>query len=168
MRQALRPAPPGVSSLAAALLASLALAGLAGASLPNAKQAAGAARKAIETCYSRYLESAKREDPKGLASLYAVDGTLLQTSGKIIRGRADIQQYMENRFHELGVLMDGSIRVRDVFVLGGMVYETGTDTLTFGRDGQAGPTLAGQHVRVWKRARDGTWRIFRDLEVPKD
>ncbi len=151
-----------------ALLACFALAGPAGAAPPDAKQAARAAREAIEARYGRYLESAKREDAAGLASLYTLDGTLLQVTGKIIRGRADIRQYMENRFENLGVLMDGSIQVRDVFVLGGVVYETGTDTLTFGRDGQAGPTLAGQHVRVWKRARDGSWQIFRDLEVPKD
>ena len=151
-----------------ALLACFALAGPAGAAPPDAKQAARAAREAIEARYGRYLESAKREDAAGLSSLYTFDGALLQVTGKIIRGRADIRQYLENRFDNLGVLMDGSIRVRDVFVLGGVVYETGTDTLTFGRDGQAGPTLAGQHVRVWKRARDGSWQIFRDLEVPKD
>ena len=151
-----------------AWLACLVLASPAGAALRDGKQAARVAREAIEARYGRYLESAKREDAAGLASLYTLDGTLLQVTGKIIRGRADIRQYLENRFDNLGVLMDGSIRVRDVFVLGAVVYETGTDTLTFGRDGQAGPTLAGQHVRVWRRARDGTWQIFRDVEVPKD
>src|SRR5207247_10782340 len=125
-------------------------AGPAGAAPPAAKQAARAAREAIEARYRRYLESAKREDAAGLASLYTLDGTLLQVTGKIIRGRADIRQYRENRFENLGVLMDGSIRVRDVFVLGAVVYATGTDTRTFGRGGQARPTLAGRHVRGCK------------------
>ena len=150
------------------MLAASLLAAATQAEPPSEKDNTLQVRRAIESLNARYLDYAKQGSAAGLASLYNEEGTLLQVSGKIIRGRKAIGRFMEAQFKELGTLIQGTLATRDVFVLGGIAYETGSYRLTYGREGQPGPTLEGSYVHVWKLQPTGAWKIYRDVNQPKE
>lgn len=127
-----------------------------------------ALRAAIEHSNQVALEALRKGDGKLFASRFVPEGELLQVSGRVIRGRADIQQWFSNQVTELGALHEGEIKTRDVFPLGSIAYETGRHKLTFEQRGVPSATLEGRYVAVWRRARDGSWKVLRWIEVPRD
>jgi len=66
----------------------------ANASLPTSQEAQSAAAKLGQLYDSNY--AAKNAD--AMAQLYAEDGVLVSPAGKIVKGRAALRQYYEQRF----------------------------------------------------------------------
>ncbi len=126
-------------------------------------------RAAIERSNAVAIEALKMGDAKLYGARFVPAGELLQVSGRVIRGRADIEQWFSNQVTELGTLHEGEIVTRDVFPLGAtLAYETGRHKLTFAQRGVPSATLEGRYVAVWKRGPDGRWKVLRAIEVPRD
>ncbi len=166
-------------AIRAGLLAALALVGTLRATDParaESRPPAGpapaprvaAVRAAIERSNATALEALKKGDAKAYAARFEPQGELLQVSGKIVRGRAAIEQWFANQVTELGRVREGEIRTRDVFVLGSIAYETGRHALTFEQRGVPSATLEGRYVAVWRRSPKRGWQVLRSIEVPKD
>ncbi len=127
-----------------------------------------AVRAAIERSNAAAIEALTKGDGKLYASRFVPEGELLQVSGRVIRGRPDIEQWFSNQITELGTLHAGEIKTRDVFVLGSIAYETGRHKLTFEQRGVPSATLEGRYVAVWRRDSKGGWKVLRSIEVPRD
>lgn len=105
------------------------------ASQPSPQEAQSAAAKLGQLYDSNY--AAKNAD--AMAQLYSEDGTLVSPSGKIIKGRAALRQYYENRFssgakeHHIHVI-DASVQGNGGFSIAEFSVEVPKGDGTFRRE----------------------------------
>ncbi len=135
--------------------------------LPASAEDSAAARRAIDAGNDGYIAAWKARDAAAFAALFAPDGALLQTSGRMIRGREAIRERMAAVMQKVG-MVEGTIMTRDVFLFGDTAYETGKWRFTMvGEDGKAEPD-SGHYVEVWRRQPGGEWKMWRDIGVAND
>jgi uncharacterized protein (TIGR02246 family) len=167
------PTPRGAGSAVASLALLAAALPLLLPALPSSAatlQAAGAdpvatiasAKEAIEIANSSWLPQMKRGDADGVAAAYAEDGVLLTSNGTALRGRAAVAARYRAELAQLGRVVDGGLIQEGVTVSGGMIYEWGHGWLAFQKEGKR-QVSSGPYFTVWRRGRDGNWRIIRNL-----
>jgi uncharacterized protein (TIGR02246 family) len=148
-------------SLAALLLLTgntLAVAATSGmsASPPSLQEAQSAAAKLGQLYDSNYAA----KNAAAMAKLYAEDGTLVSPAGKIIKGRAALKQYYENRFgsgakaHHIHVI-DANVQGNGGFSIAEFSVEVPKGDGTFRQ-------ASGHIIAVYEKDSDG-WH-FRALE----
>ncbi|CAB3754202.1 YybH family protein [Paraburkholderia solisilvae] len=135
----------------------------ANASLPSAKEAQSAAAKLGQLYDSNY--AAKNAD--AMAQLYAEDGVLVSPAGKIIKGRAALKQYYEQRFgsgakeHHIHVIEAGA-QGQGGFSIAEFSVEVPKGDGTFRQEG-------GHIVAVYVKEHDGWhFRVVEPSTVAKD
>jgi uncharacterized protein (TIGR02246 family) len=124
-------------------------------------------RDSIEAENANFIEAWQMGDAERFASLFAEDGAMLRPGGGLTVGRANIRARMREVFSRVRMTF-GTITTIDVFVIGDTAYETGSWNFTIGPIGSttAEPD-SGHYVEIWKLDRAGTWKIWRDIGVPK-
>lgn len=65
-------------------------------------------------------------------------------------------------------LKEGTITTLDVYQVGDNVYETGTFTFRFQAEGKEPNIASGKYVDIWKKAKDGSWKIYREVNIAND
>jgi len=123
------------------------------------------ARRQIEAGNARVLEAWKTGDAALYASVYALDGALLEPGQSPVTGKEAILQRMQGIFAK-DRMKEGSITVQDVFVLGDHAYATGKWKFSVGPVGKKAKTRSGRFVDVWVREGAGRWMKWRDVGVP--
>ena len=107
---------------------------------------------AVQKLNTQWDDAFNGKDAAAVASLYAEDGRVVTSDGKILNGRAEIQGlfqgFMDSGFHE------HKIEMVDVRVSGDIAYETakwsgvGGDKKSYG----------GHLVNIYQRQADGGWQ----------
>lgn len=123
------------------------------------------ARRQIESGNAKLLEAWKTGNAQLFASLYALDGALLEPGKPPVTGRDAILQRMEGIFAR-DRMAEGSIAIEDVFVLGEHAYATGTWKFAIGPIGKRAKSRSGRFVDIWVREGVGRWMKWRDVGVP--
>jgi uncharacterized protein (TIGR02246 family) len=153
-----------------ATVASVFLASSAGAApSDNSNSVNAEVQKAIDDGNAHYIAAYAHKDPEAFAAVYDTDAVRLDVKGNrsATRGRNAIARGVK-RFMK-GV--SGSVQVTAVtqrlYVVGSMAFEEGKYTLDFTlTKAKERHHLAGQYVTIWKRQRDGDWKILVDMPVP--
>jgi uncharacterized protein (TIGR02246 family) len=101
-----------------------------------------------------------------LAALYTKDALVLAPGSPMIEGREGIAKMWQ------GILDSGftdlDLQAREIVVVGGTAYETGTfEGTVVTDDGET--KAAGKYIVVWKK-QDGRWKLHRDIwnETPTE
>lgn len=142
------------------LIACLALAASAG---PASGQAAKADphRARIEKLGKSFTDAFDRGDVAAVAGMYAEDAVVLPPDGDLVKGRAAIQGIWQG-FRDMGG-KSMKFTVLDVDASGNLIVETGLAELQVQPAGAAAVTVPVKYVVVWKKQKDGSWKISRDI-----
>jgi len=119
------------------------------------------ARDSIETILKTFSESLNGGDAAGVAAHYTDDAALLPPNAARIDGREGIQSAWQ-------ALIDADVRdvvltTQEVDVFGDVANEVGMISGTAPSKDGGRVQFAGKYVSVWKRGRDGTWHLHRDI-----
>lgn len=124
-------------------------------------------RKAIDEANAQYIDMFKKADAKGFALLFTEDAVAMEPGRPAITGRKEIEQWLVEETKD-NPLKEGTINTLDIYILADAVYETGTFKFV-SQAGDKDPYVAlGKYLVIWKRGKDGSWKIFREVNIAND
>ena len=133
--------------------------------VPGASKTLADVRRAIDKGNEQWSEGWAKGDAAMVAAIFADDGVQLTGSGKIFKGP---QQIMERQAAMQGA--DPGVKVTvttvNVWLDGDTAYETGKYKYEYKEKGKPG-TDEGRYVTIWKRQKDGSWKLSVDMGVPQ-
>ena len=123
--------------------------------------AADPARAYIDKQAVAFSEAFARGDFETLASMYTEDAIAFPPDAEMVKGRPAIKAFWKG-IHDSGV-KGAKLTVMDVQSSGDLAAEVGTAVLTIKPPNQPEATQSAKYVVVWKRQKDGTWKLHRDI-----
>ena len=117
----------------------------------------------INDLRGRFQAAYNAGDAAAVAALYTDDAVSLPDHHEAIRGKAAIQQFMQETFAQVTANM--TLSAPDTEITGDIAHETGnyTTTITPKRGGTA-MTMTGKYLVVLKRQPDGSWKVHHDMD----
>jgi uncharacterized protein (TIGR02246 family) len=140
---------------------------LSAAALRAADDPRAEVRRAVDRGNAEYIRAMKEADAAGVAAVYAADGTRFHEKGAMSRGRDAIRSDL-GRFLKRTGPVTVTIDTLDLWVVDDTAYETGKWSYTFQPAGRERTRMSGRYVTVWRKQKDGAWKIHADLPVPDD
>jgi uncharacterized protein (TIGR02246 family) len=126
------------------------------------RQGSDQRRSEIEEARSAFWEAHGRGDARALAALVTEDAILMAPGMPDIRGRGAIRNTAEQMFAALSI-SDFKIERSEIEVLRDTAYEVTSYSETLRPTGGKPDSVQGRYLIVWKRGRDGVWRVHRNL-----
>jgi uncharacterized protein (TIGR02246 family) len=124
-------------------------------------------KRAIDKGNAQWVEGWEKKDPSMIAALFTEDGSLLTRNSKIIKGPAQIMERQRAAMQSVSGAVKVTVTTVDVWLEGETAYETGKYSYKYQEKGQP-VTEEGRYVTIWKRQKDGSWKLFMDMGVPQD
>jgi uncharacterized protein (TIGR02246 family) len=121
-----------------------------------------AVRAAIDAANKAGVESFNAGTPDGMLANYAEDAVVMMSGMKAMIGKAAITEGMKGMFTSMD-MKNFSTTTADVMVSGDMAVETGTLIYDSGPKGGTLVSDTAKYLTVWKKQRDGSWKIVRDI-----
>jgi uncharacterized protein (TIGR02246 family) len=118
-------------------------------------------RSAIEKAIAMWERAFNAKDAAGVANLYLEDASLLPPGSPAIKGRANIQTFIQDFVNAGG--SDAKLRIVDVQTAGDMAYEMGAFEANMPQPQGGTARQAGKYVVVWKLQLDGSAKIAVDI-----
>jgi uncharacterized protein (TIGR02246 family) len=115
----------------------------------------------VEKLGKQFSDAFGRGDLAAVANMYTEDAMAFPPEGEIVKGRPAIQA-MWKGVRDIGA-QAVDFEVLDVMTSGVLLVETGKATLHIAGAGSAQATVTVKYVVVWKKQKDGSWKIFRDI-----
>jgi uncharacterized protein (TIGR02246 family) len=123
------------------------------------------AKRAIDQGNAEWIEAWEKGDPSLVAALFTEDGSILSSDGKVIKGRQQIRERQKAGMAYVGRGVKVTATTTDMWVDGDTAYEAGKFSYKYQHDGK--PVVdEGRYVTIWKRQKDGSWKLFIDMLVP--
>ena len=123
------------------------------------------ARRAIDKGNAQWIEAWEKGDPSMVAALFTEDGSILSSNGKVIKGRKQILEKQKAGMDYVGRGVRVTVTTTDMWLDGETAYETGKYVYNYRLKGKP-VTDEGRYVTIWKREKDGSWKLFMDMIVP--
>jgi|SRR5580765_4523285 len=124
-------------------------------------------RRAIDKGNAQWSEGWKKGDAAMVAALFADDGVQLAGSGKIIKGPQQIMERQKAAMQGADPGVKVTVTTVKVWLDGDTAYETGKYKYEYTEKGKPGVD-EGRYVTIWKRQKDGSWKLAMDMGVPQD
>ncbi len=105
-----------------------------------------------------------QRDGKTWALFYADDGIVLSNQGPVVSGRKALDEYFETHAKALPVFEKLDLRTHQVDDLGDYIVEYSSGVVTWRMNEWSGVNL-GKGILIWRRADDGTPRIWRAISM---
>jgi len=124
-------------------------------------------RRVIDKGNSQWIEGWAKGDAAMVSEIFADDGVQLANNGRVFKGR---QQIMERQTRAMQSVEPGvkvTVTTVDVWLDGDAAYETGKYKYEYVEKGKPN-TDEGRYVVIWRRQKDGSWKVAMDMGVPKD
>jgi ketosteroid isomerase-like protein len=121
------------------------------------------ARAGIDAGNKAWIDGVKNGDVALIISTYAKNAVDCGPEGECIRGRSEIEQHMKTQLASLGRARSAIVKTWGSTQHENFAYEWGQAEATF--DG--GKRLVEKYLTVWRKQTDGSWKIFRNLVIPK-
>jgi uncharacterized protein (TIGR02246 family) len=139
---------------------------------PKAGESSAAAelarvRRAIDEGNARAVRAWATGDPELFASVFADGGLELRPDGSVVRGRRPIVELVRASMKRLGPGVELTVKTTGVWLDGATAYESGKSVYKYTQDGQP-KTFETLFVSVWKKQRNGVWKIHTDMPVPRE
>jgi uncharacterized protein (TIGR02246 family) len=124
-------------------------------------------RRAIDKGNAQWIEGWAKGDAAMVAAIFAEDGVQLAGNGKIFKGPQQIMERQKAAMQSADPGVKVTVTTVNVWLDGDTAYETGKYKYEYKEKGKPG-TDEGRYVTIWKRQKDGSWKLFMDMGVPKD
>lgn len=128
------------------------------------------AKLAIQKANLQWAAAWEKGKPEMVVELFAKDGKLLLSSGKVVKGHEQLLELYKNAMKGVGTEIKNikvTVTTINAWLDGELVYETGKYVYDYLENGK--PIIeAGKYVTIWKKQKDGNWRLIMDMGVPKD
>ncbi len=118
-------------------------------------------RQSIAEANIKFGEAIRSGDATALASLYTEDTRLLEPMGGLIQGREGVEAYWARAF-QMGI-KEIVLTTVDIMNMDDMICEFGKAYLTIKPEGQDEIKDVGRYLVIWKKAADGTWKMYVDI-----
>lgn len=141
-----------------------------GATKPTASETLAEAKKAIELANIKWAEAWTKGDYAAVAEIFAEDGIFLSSSGRVIKGRPQLLEFYKAAMAGVGkdiTELKVTVTTINAWLDGELVYETGKYNYNYLEKGKPAEEK-GKYVTIWKKQKDGNWRLVMDMGVPKD
>jgi uncharacterized protein (TIGR02246 family) len=125
------------------------------------------ARRAIDKGNAQWSEGWAKGDAAMVAAIFTDDGVQLSGDGKLIKGRQQILERQKAAMQNANPGVKVTVTTVNVWLDGDTAYETGKYKYEYKKNGQPG-TDEGRYVTIWKRQRDGSWKLSMDMGVPQE
>jgi ketosteroid isomerase-like protein len=113
------------------------------------------------------LEFADATDKRGVegwVSYFATDGAQLSARAEVVRGPDAVREQMSQFFAKGDRKLSWKPLLVQVSPAGDMGYTYGPyEVLSVGRDGVTEVIRRGTYMTVWRREKDGRWKVIADL-----
>ena len=134
--------------------------------VPNASEALVDVRRAIDKGNAQWSEGWAKGDPAMVAAIFADDGVQLAGNGKIFKGPQQISEHQKAAMQSVDPGVKVTVTTATVWLDGDTAYETGKYKYEYKEKGK--PAInEGRYVTVWKRQKDGSWKLAMDMGVPE-
>ncbi|HSS79492.1 MAG TPA: SgcJ/EcaC family oxidoreductase [Thermoanaerobaculia bacterium] len=134
---------------------------------PGAAEALADVRRAIDKGNAQWSEGWAKGDAAMVAAIFADDGVQLAGSGKLIKGRQQIMERQKAAMQGSDPGVKVTVTTVNVWLDGDVAYETGKYKYEYTEKGKPGKD-EGRYVTIWKRQKDGSWKLTMDMGVPQD
>ena len=142
-------------ALSTALLAASAQAGGTGLGVEEA-------RKGIDAVNAKYMEAVAKGDAATIAGFYTDDAVVLPPDQPmIVKNKKGIEEFFKASF-KAGV-KSFKLETMDVERRKDVAIEIGKYTVAMQPEGKPAATGHGKYVVVWKRIKEGGWKLHRDI-----
>jgi len=138
------------------LLGFAALAGMTGAAGKTDEQA-------IRDLDAEWSRAAEQKDAAKFATFYSETGSAFPFNAPIATGRAKIQELWTALVAKPGFSLHFAPTRIEVARAKDMAYDIGTFELRLNDEKGASMTIPGKYVVVWKRQKDGHWKVEADI-----
>lgn len=110
-----------------------------------------------------WIDGLKSRDALRIAATYDDEAINCSATGQCVNGRPAIEQQMKTRVGSMAAVADAWVHSASTVLEGDLAYEWGSAGFRFAD----GKEFSGRYMTVWRRQRDGSWKIFRNLSLPK-
>ena len=121
------------------------------------------ARRQIDAGNQIWVDAMKQGKVALLVPGNTEDSVDCGPGGNCIRGRSALEEHMKEEMAKLGKADSASVVSRGSVQQGRYVYEWGQAQARFPN----GKSIIDRYLTVWQRQPDGTWKVFRNLVIPK-
>lgn len=134
---------------------------------PAAAENLGEVRRAIDKGNELWIEGWEKGDAAMVATAFAKDGVWLVGDGKVVKGRQQIAERLKPWMESLGQGVKVTVTTVEVWLDGETAFETGKYLYKYQSKGKPA-TDEGKYVAMWKRQKDGSWKLAMDMGVPPE
>ena len=113
-------------------------------------------RAAVDAGNRAFTAAFVRGDAKAVSELYTEDAQVIAPGAPVAKGRPAIAAAWQKAMESV---KDVRLETADVESAGDLAVETGTVQLT----AKSGALTNERYLVVWKRAKDGQWKLHRDI-----
>ncbi|HEV8610176.1 MAG TPA: DUF4440 domain-containing protein [Thermoanaerobaculia bacterium] len=108
-----------------------------------------------------FVDAFNRGDFSAIKALYAEDAALFPPGSAPVRGRPSIEAFWKGT-RNLGI-RSIERNVIDSESIGNLAVETGREVMRVQSVGPAEALVHLKYLLVWKKDKDGSWKIYRDI-----
>jgi uncharacterized protein (TIGR02246 family) len=120
------------------------------------------ARASIEKLGTAFADAFNRGDIAAIAAMYSDDAVVLPPDSDLVQGRSAIEALWKST-RDSG-MRDLAFTILEVHSSRDLAVEVGKADFKMQTADQAeSPSQTVKYVVVWKRQKDGTWKLFRDI-----
>lgn len=116
-------------------------------------------RAAIRQGDQDFARLMNAKDMKGVAAVYAEDAIVLPPNEAAVQGRAAIQTWLES----FPPVSNFQVQTQDVEGNGDLAYARGSVSFTLSASGAALVEERAKYIEIWRKQKDGSWKIMRDI-----
>ena len=133
--------------------------------VPSAPETLADVRRAINKGNAQWSEGWEKGDPAMVAAIFAGDGVLLASDGKVFKGPQQILERQKTAMQSVDPGVKVTVTTTNVWLDGDTAYETGKYKYEYKEKGT--PAMdEGRYVTTWKRQKDGSWKLSMDMGLP--
>src|SRR5262249_51697460 len=108
----------------------------------------------------RFCQAFLKKDAATVAGMYTSDAILFPPDADMIRGRKAIGEFWKGM---MGGVKNVTLTTVDLGASGDVAYESGKASITVQPAGGQSTPMEVKYVVVWKRQKDGSWKLHRDI-----